>query len=193
MRINSDLAKEISQISKELLVINKNLYERLADYNEKGDIKEIEIKVFKESKVKEIDTKLYSTILEEDEKVVILSEDDIKYFNKELTLNGLVRDKNLLLSAINSPFMTFGGCYLYRTTIDKASQLFYSLVSNHPFVDGNKRTSVHSMLIFLRLNEVVVDFIEDELFSLTMKASRHELDRKDISNYLKSKLVKEKI
>ncbi|MBR6079200.1 MAG: Fic family protein [Treponema sp.] len=49
-----------------------------------------------------------------------------------------VRDKNLLASALETPFQTFGGAELYKTILDKASQFCYSLIENHPFLDGNK-------------------------------------------------------
>ena len=52
-----------------------------------------------------------------------------------------VRDQVLLDSAINRPFQTFDGQELYPSPIDKASALFESIITNHPFVDGNKRTA----------------------------------------------------
>ena len=54
-----------------------------------------------------------------------------------------VRDENLLDSTLKSPFQTFGGNDLYPEILDKAAQLCYSLIQNHPFVDGNKRIGVH--------------------------------------------------
>ena len=48
-----------------------------------------------------------------------------------------IRDENLLDSALKSPFQTFDGSELYPDILDKASQLCYSLVENHPFADGN--------------------------------------------------------
>ena len=49
-----------------------------------------------------------------------------------------VRDQGLLDSALNTPFATFGGRYLYPSLQAKAAPLGFGLVSNHPFVDGNK-------------------------------------------------------
>ena len=62
-------------------------------------------------------------------------------------MDGL-RDKNLLDSALKSPFQTFGGKELYPDIYDKAAQLCYSLIENHPFADGNKRIGVHLTLLF---------------------------------------------
>ena len=67
-----------------------------------------------------------------------------------------VRDKNLLDSALKAPFQTFGGNELYPDVYDKASQLCYSLIENHPFADGNKRIGVHLTLLFLKLNDAEI-------------------------------------
>jgi len=55
-----------------------------------------------------------------------------------------IRDLDALESAIAQPRMTFGGEDLYPTVVEKASALGFSLIMNHPFVDGNKRTSLCS-------------------------------------------------
>jgi len=52
-----------------------------------------------------------------------------------------VRDEGLLLAAINRPFQTFDQQELYETPADKAAAIFESLIINHPFMDGNKRTA----------------------------------------------------
>ena len=69
-----------------------------------------------------------------------------------------VRDANLLDSALKTPFQTFGGNDLYPDILDKASQLCYSLIENHPFADGNKRIGVHLTLLFLKLNNVELKY-----------------------------------
>ena len=60
-----------------------------------------------------------------------------------------IRDIGLLKSAIARPFQTFDGNDLYPTSIEKAAALSESLVINHPFLDGNKRTGVLGMLTIL--------------------------------------------
>ena len=62
-----------------------------------------------------------------------------------------VRDENLLDSALKTPFQTFEGKDLYPEILDKASQLCYSLIKNHPFADGNKRIGIHLTLLFLMI------------------------------------------
>ncbi len=56
-----------------------------------------------------------------------------------------VRDDGMLDSAMNAPFQTFDGYDLYQTLLQKAARLGYSLVSNHPFIDGNKRIGLHAI------------------------------------------------
>ncbi len=77
--------------------------------------------------------------------------DDIMEFHRELenksVISSGIRDISLLESAINAPFQTFGGSELYPTVEEKAAHLFYGLVKNHGFVDGNKRVAVHTMFI----------------------------------------------
>ena len=63
-----------------------------------------------------------------------------------------VRDLGMLESAMAQPLMTFGGQELYPSLADKASALCFSLVMNHPFIDGNKRVGHAAMETFLVLN-----------------------------------------
>jgi len=63
-----------------------------------------------------------------------------------------VRDLGLVESAVARPKATFGGEYLYISIFDKAATLLQSLLKNHPFVDGNKRTAWLSTKRFLYIN-----------------------------------------
>ena len=63
-----------------------------------------------------------------------------------------LRDLGGLESAIAQPHMTFGGRDLYPTLIEKAAALSFSLVQNHPFIDGNKRVGHAAMEVMLVLN-----------------------------------------
>lgn len=60
-----------------------------------------------------------------------------------------IRDKNLLKSAIARPFQTFDKEDLYKTHVEKAAALIESIVTNHPFIDGNKRTGYVLMRLYL--------------------------------------------
>ena len=73
-----------------------------------------------------------------------------------------VRDLNAIESALAQPRATFGGQELYRTIVEKASALGFSLIQNHPFVDGNKRTAHAAMETFLVLNGYELEASVDE-------------------------------
>jgi death on curing protein len=73
-----------------------------------------------------------------------------------------VRDLGALESAVAQPLMTFGGEDLYPTIVDKAAALGFSLVMNHPFVDGNKRIGHAAMETFLVLNRLEINASVDE-------------------------------
>jgi death-on-curing protein len=77
-----------------------------------------------------------------------------------------VRDFHLLDSSVNSPFHTYGGQYLYPTLQSMAAHLAFSIIKNHPFLDGNKRIGILSMLVFLELNGLPVTCTDNELASL---------------------------
>lgn len=76
--------------------------------------------------------------------------EDIIDFHNDLEQNSIVsagiRDKSLIESAVNAPFQTFDNMELYPTVEEKAAHLFYGLVKNHGFIDGNKRVAVRAML-----------------------------------------------
>lgn len=74
-----------------------------------------------------------------------------------------IRDVALIDSAVNTPFHTFGGRYLYPSIEMKAAMLGFSLVKNHPFIDGNKRIGVLAMIMFLEINGYVLNYTDEEL------------------------------
>ena len=85
-----------------------------------------------------------------EEKVLLLH----KIITDETGGDPSVRDMALLDSALESAFATFGGDELYPTIAQKGARLGYSLISNHAFVDGNKRIGVYVLLVFLEINGV---------------------------------------
>lgn len=84
------------------------------------------------------------------EKVLVLHE----IMAEETGGSESVRDMELLGSALSSPFSTFDGIELYPTREEKAARLCHSLISNHAFVDGNKRIGMFVLLVFLEVNGV---------------------------------------
>lgn len=71
-----------------------------------------------------------------------------------------LRDDGLLRSAVATPQASFGGNFLYADIFEMAAAYWISIVGNHPFVDGNKRTGAMSAAVFLELNNH--EFIIDE-------------------------------
>ena len=67
-----------------------------------------------------------------------------------------LRNINLLDSALESAFQTFDGQELYPTKEEKAARIGYALISNHAFVDGNKRIGIYVLLTFLETNGIKI-------------------------------------
>ena len=86
-----------------------------------------------------------------------------------------VRDEGLLDSALNAPYMSFGGEDLYKTVEEKAARLGFSLIANHPFVDGNKRIGIYVMLVFLEVNGVVIEPTDDEVVRVALAVASSEM------------------
>lgn len=74
-----------------------------------------------------------------------------------------VRDEGLLESAIESAIAGFGDREFYPTKEEKAAKLGFGLVSNHAFVDGNKRIGMYIMLVFLEVNGIRIDCTNEEV------------------------------
>jgi death on curing protein len=73
-----------------------------------------------------------------------------------------------LESCLKTPFQTFGGKDVYPTLLIKASQLFYLMIKNYPFQNGNKRIAVTSLLVFLFINTKWIKIDPDELYQLAV-------------------------
>lgn len=95
-----------------------------------------------------------------------------------------IRDEKLLDSALQTPFQTFGGNNLYPDVLDKASQLCYSLIENHPFVDGNKRIGVHLALLFLKLNNIELNYSQQELIDFGLGIASGKISKHGIKEWL---------
>ena len=99
-----------------------------------------------------------------------------------------IRDLGSLESAIAQPRMTFGGEDLYPTIVDKAAAQGFSIVMNHPFVDGNKRTGHAAMEIFLVLNGLEINASTDEQEAIILALASGELDRDIFTNWLQQSI-----
>jgi death on curing protein len=101
-----------------------------------------------------------------------------------------VRDYNALESALNRPFMTFDKNELYPSPIDKAAALIESLISNHPFIDGNKRIGYVLMRYFLLENDLDIKATQSEKFDFVIKIAQGQLSFEQIRSWLSEKAIK---
>ena len=95
-----------------------------------------------------------------------------------------VRDEGLLDSAVEGAFATFDGVELYPSKEEKAAKLGYSLVSNHAFVDGNKRIGVYVMISFLELNGVHIDSSDEDVIALGLGVADGSMSQDDVLKWI---------
>lgn len=96
-----------------------------------------------------------------------------------------LRDLGLLESAVARPQSSFGGEDLYPDIFLKAGALIHGLLRNHPFVDGNKRTSMFSCMTFLELNGYLFDAKQKEVVVFALKVENEKLSVEEIAKWLK--------
>ena len=74
-----------------------------------------------------------------------------------------IRDEGLLEAALENAFASFGGEEFYPSKEEKGARLGYELISNHAFVDGNKRIGMYVMLTFLEVNGIHMDCTNEDV------------------------------
>ena len=104
-------------------------------------------------------------------------------------LSSGVRDENLLASAVNTPFQTFMGNDLYPTIYDKAAQLCYGLANNHPFTDGNKRTALHSMYVYLIINGFDITATQQDVENMIIDVASGNMTNVELAQWLQKNTV----
>lgn len=103
-----------------------------------------------------------------------------------------LRDLGLLESAVARPQASFAGEDLYPDIFLKAGALIHGLLRNHAFVDGNKRTSMFSVMTFLELNGYKFDARQKEVVVFALKVENEKLSVEQISKWLKEHVKKVK-
>ena len=89
------------------------------------------------------------------------------------------RYPKVLESCIAAPFQTYGGRDLYRALEEKAAILFYLLIKNHPFQNGNKRIGVTALMIFLLINSRWLSVQPQKLYNLAIWVAESDPDLRD--------------
>jgi death-on-curing protein len=113
-----------------------------------------------------------------------------KLLIKEFGGSDGLRDLSVLESAVNRPFQTFDQIDLYPNTADKAAAIIESIVKNHPFIDGNKRTGYVVMRLMLMEDDLDIQATEDEKYDFVIQIADGRLDFEQIKQWIEEKLVK---
>lgn len=101
-----------------------------------------------------------------------------------------LRDRGGLESAAARPAMTFGGDDLFPDLAAKAAALMHSLVTNHPFVDGNKRLGASAAELFLVVNGAGLNALDAELEETTMSVARGEMEVEPLTIWFRQRIVR---
>jgi death-on-curing protein len=113
--------------------------------------------------------------------VLALHADQIRRYGGSLGLRAV----GLLDSALAAPAATFGGGYLHGGLHEMAAAYLFHVVKNHPFVDGNKRTGLVTMLAFLGLNGLRLEAGRDELIDLVLAVAGGRIGKAEIAVFVK--------
>jgi death on curing protein len=96
-----------------------------------------------------------------------------------------VRDLGLLESAVSQARVGFDGAYLHEDLFAMASAYLFSIVKNHPFIDGNKRAGLAAALTFLDLNGIAIDHSTNLLYDATMAVAEGRLAKEELAAALR--------
>lgn len=96
-----------------------------------------------------------------------------------------VRDQGLLEAALLRPFQTFDGKDLYLTVVDKAAAILESVVKNHPFIDGNKRTGYVLARLTLMAEQMDISVGQEEKYQFIIQVANGTLDFEQIKGWLR--------
>ena len=114
------------------------------------------------------------------EKVLLLH----KLITEETGGDPNVRDIALLNSALESAFQTFDGQELYPTKEEKGARIGYALISNHAFVDGNKRIGMYVLLTFLETNGIKIRPTVDDVARVGLAVAAGEMQYDDLLEWI---------
>lgn len=96
-----------------------------------------------------------------------------------------IRDEGLLDSALEGAFATFDGKDLYPTKEEKGARIGYSLISNHAFVDGNKRIGMYIMLTFLEVNGIKIECSDEDIIKAGLGVASGEMSYEDLLDWVR--------
>ncbi len=114
------------------------------------------------------------------EKVMLLH----KLITEETGGDPNIRDTALLNSALESAFATFDGKELYPSKKEKGARLGYALISNHAFVDGNKRIGMYVLLTFLETNGIKIRPTNEEVARVGLAVASGEMNYENLLDWI---------
>ena len=125
--------------------------------------------------------------------IKFLSSSDILFINKSIIekfsgLYGII-SLDLLESSVAAVINNYNYNKEYDI-VDLSIVYLFSLIQNHPFIDGNKRTALTSMLVFLDINNIAYDIPQDELENKVIQVSTKNINRQQFKNWVKNYINK---
>jgi death on curing protein len=119
--------------------------------------------------------------------ITYLTANDFYSINEEVTGElPFVRDRHLLLSAARRPMLQLFGQEQFPTLLDKAAALLESLARHHLFVDGNKRTAIRAVTLFLEANDVRPIWKAQEEYDFVLSVAKGEQEIPAIVAWLRA-------
>ncbi len=98
-----------------------------------------------------------------------------------------VLNRGLLESALATPQQTMFGKNLYPDLISQAAILFFLLIKNHPFLDGNKRTAFLCLIRFLEVNGFEIQADDDQLYQFTADVASSTIDKEHVTEWIRTR------
>ena len=95
-----------------------------------------------------------------------------------------VRDEALLESALESAFSGYGDSEFYPTKEEKGARIGYSLISNHAFVDGNKRIGMYVMLTFLEVNGIRLNYTDEDIIRIGLSVANGSMSYEELLGWI---------
>jgi len=100
-----------------------------------------------------------------------------------------IRDVGLLDSAVSMPQTAYDGQYMHGDIFEMAAAYLYHIVQDHPFFDGNKRTSAAAAIVFLAINDIQIDNDEEGLVELTLSTATGKTGKTEIAEFFRSHVL----
>ncbi len=121
----------------------------------------------------------------DDKPIRYLSASDLYNINSDVTDNNTwVRDMHLLNSAAHRPAISLFGQPQFPTLLDKAAALLHSLAYHHLFIDGNKRTAVRAVTLFLEQNDYQITWDDETRYTFVLEVAQGKHDVPAIARWL---------